>query len=115
MFLDISGPDFWTVCHVFHFKMFAFALAVQDVFSVEDVCFSVCTVFHCTAESRWDGTDVQMTAIYFMYADSCYFIYAGSCYFMYAESRYFIFMLTAVQEQRSRLFYVYLIYAESRT
>ena len=75
--------------------MFAFALAVQDVFSVEDVCFSVCTVFHCTAESRWDGTDVQMTAIYFMYADSCYFIYAGSCYFIYAESGYFISMLTA--------------------
>ena len=36
-----------------------------------------------------------MTAIYFMYADSCYFMYAGSCYFMYAESRYFISMLTA--------------------
>ena len=57
----------------------------------------------------------KMAAIYFMYADSCYFIYAGSCYFMYAESRYFISMLTAVPEQRSRLFYVYLIYAESRT
>ena len=40
---------------------------------------------------------------------------AVSCYFMYADSCYFIFMLTAVPEQRSRLFYVYLIYAESRT
>ena len=46
-----------------------------------------------------------MTAVSFMYADSCYFVsMRGSCYFMYAESRYFMSMLTAVQEQRSRLF-----------
>ena len=42
--MDISGLDFWTVCHVFHLKMFAFAVAVQDVFQFKMsvfVCFSV--------------------------------------------------------------------------
>ena len=31
-FLDLT---FGTVCHVFHLKMFALALAVQDVFQVK--------------------------------------------------------------------------------
>ena len=126
MFLDISGLDFWTVCHVFHLKTFAVALAVQDVFQLKMSGFSVCTVSHFTVlvKAREKGQMSKMAAIYFMYADSCYFIYAGSCYFMYAESRYFISMLTAdeagprsgrnVEATRSRLFYLCFIYAESR-
>ena len=61
------------------------------MFSVEDVhsgkcslrCFPIadvlffnwqCFSFHCAGESFLSGTDVQMTAIYFMHANSCDFI-----------------------------------------
>ena len=60
-FMDISGLDFWTVCHVSHLKMFAFALAVQDVFQLKMSGFSVCTVSHFTVlvKASEKGTDVQ--------------------------------------------------------
>ena len=56
-----------------------------------------------------------MTAIYFMYADSCYFISMLAAVILCMLRAVILLMLTAVQEQRSRLFYVYFIYAESRT
>ena len=104
------------------------------LFSVDDVCSCKCSSrcfpiadvwffsLHCFSfllgwRKLFDqGQNVPNDgSLFYVCRQLLFYLYAGSCYFMCAESRYFIFMLTAVQEQRSRLFYVYLIYAESRT
>ena len=55
-FLDLI---FGNVCHVLHLKMFALALAFQDV-SVEDVCICISFSFQF----------VHLFAFYLIYADS---------------------------------------------
>ena len=71
--------------------MFAVASAVQDVSQLPMSGFSVCTV---SLLLGWRKLLIR---------DRC--PNDGSCYFLYADSCYFISMLTAVQEQRSRLFF----------
>ena len=73
---------FGDVCHVFHLEMSAFALAFQDV-SIEDVCICISFSFASLSISLhcWKPLGVkavQLTAIYFIYAESRYFIYADS-------------------------------------
>ena len=101
----------------FQLKMFAVASAVQDVSQLPMSGFQFALFLILLGWRKLLIRDrcPNDGSLFYVCRQLLFYFYAGSCYFMYAESRYFISMLTAVQEQRSRLFYVYLIYAESRT
>ena len=78
--------------------MFAVASAVQDVSQLPMSGFQFALFLFLLGWKAVDQGQMSRRQLLFLYADSCYFIS----------------MLTAVQKQRSRLFYVYLIFAESR-
>ena len=95
----------------FHLEMSAFAIACQDNFSIEDVC--ICSSFslhrfsfHCTAESCGEGKAVQLTAICFFCMPTAIILFMLTAVILCMLRAVILFILTAVQEQRSRLFYL---------